>query len=137
MRVSLSSWRNQPLRCPLLLFYLPLLLSLSSRSILPFLFSFLRIFFFSRSLASIVAKGIQLIFQNSLRLVVANLSPPRLPSTMAETTTAPAAAPVEDKAQQTNRPTRPDEGVFQKALVEAEKVHKAAMDRLVSGTTIP
>ena len=54
---------------------------------------------------------------------------------MAET--AAAAAPTAEKAQPTTRPTRPDEGEFQKALTEAEKAHKASMDRLVSGTMWP
>lgn len=45
---------------------------------------------------------------------------------MAET--APATAPA---AEKTARPTRPDENEYQKKLVEAEKAHKVAMDRLV------
>uniref|UniRef100_A0A8H7TU17 Nuclear segregation protein Bfr1 n=1 Tax=Bionectria ochroleuca TaxID=29856 RepID=A0A8H7TU17_BIOOC len=44
---------------------------------------------------------------------------------MAET--APATAPA---AEKTARPTRPDENEYQKKLVEAEKAHKVAMDRL-------
>lgn len=51
---------------------------------------------------------------------------------MAETAAAPAPAAAEDKTQQSSRPTRPDDDVFQKALVLAEKAHKASMDQLVS-----
>lgn len=47
---------------------------------------------------------------------------------MAET--APAAAPVADNTQAT-RPTKPDENAFQTELAQAEKAHKASMERLV------
>ena len=51
---------------------------------------------------------------------------------MAETAAAPA--PAAEKTQVV-RPTRPDESAFQKALTEAEKAHKASMDKLVSLST--
>ncbi|KPM36952.1 hypothetical protein AK830_g9617 [Neonectria ditissima] len=47
------------------------------------------------------------------------------------TTTAPATAPVVDKAAAT-RPAKPDENVFKEELAKAEKAHKASMD-LLSG----
>lgn len=47
---------------------------------------------------------------------------------MAET--APATAPAADKPQ-TTRPTKPDENAFQAEVAQAEKAHKASMDRLV------
>lgn len=47
---------------------------------------------------------------------------------MAETATA--TAPEADKPQAT-RPQKPDENAFQTALAQAEKEHKASMERLV------
>ncbi|CAH0015404.1 unnamed protein product, partial [Clonostachys rhizophaga] len=47
--------------------------------------------------------------------------------TFAMAEAAPATAPA---AEKTARPTRPDENEYQKKLVEAEKAHKVAMDRL-------
>ena len=50
---------------------------------------------------------------------------------MAETATA--SAPVADKTQGV-RPPKPDENAFNADLVQAEKAHKASMDRLVRYT---
>jgi hypothetical protein len=45
---------------------------------------------------------------------------------MAETATAPAP-----EAQASTRPSKPDEAAFKVALANAEKEHKASMDKLV------
>lgn len=48
---------------------------------------------------------------------------------MAESTNG--SGPAEPKVEQTARPTRPDEAAFNKNLVDAEKAHKASMEKLV------
>lgn len=48
-----------------------------------------------------------------------------------------AQAPEAEKPQQAVRPTRPNEDAFKAELAQAEKAHKASMDRLVSHTDFP